>query len=229
MSRSPRLRPALAVALASTLALSACGGGGSGASGAESTTTNTTGTQTGSALDVSPCLNQTVAGRSVASLVVPDVLTLDPTKASGFPNGRTLTDPVIDLELAALFLDLRVHPVDTLAKLPLNPSGNDVPLPATFPYLGEAHGGAPAATGGSGFVFRTDAPSAYARVDRMGEPAVATALVRTAQKTAFNNDSPVDDATGKWVPEFTADLTELATALQDDFAAAGLKICAKPK
>ena len=175
---------------------------------------------------MTPCLNQKVAGRSVASLVVPDVLTLDLTQASGFPNGRKLTDPVIDLELAALFLDLSKYPVDTLAKIPLNPSGNDVPLPAGFPYLGDAHGGVPAATGGSGFVFRTDDPSAYKRVDRMGEPAVATALVRSAQKTAFNDSNPTEDATGKWVPEFTADLTDLTNALKDDFAGLQLKMCA---
>lgn len=219
-----------ALALLGALALAGCGGGSSGSTASTPTpATPTAGTVTSASLDVTPCLNQLVAGRSVASLVVPDVITLDLNKPSGFPNGRKLEDPVIDLELAALFLDLKTHAVDTLAKIPLNPSGNDLPLPGVFPYLAEAQGGTPASTGGSGFVFRTDAPSAYNRVDRMGEPAVATALVRAAQKTAFNDDSPTQDATGKWVSEFTADLTELANALQDDFAGAGLKICAVPK
>ena len=83
-----------------------------------------------------------------------------------------------------------------------------------------------AGCGGGGFVFRTDAPAAYTRVDRMGEPAVATALVRAPQKTAFNDDSPVQDATGKWVPEFAGDLTDLTNALKDDFASLNLKMCA---
>ena len=219
-------------ALTALASLAGCGGGGSGGTTAGTGSTpaaaTPTATQTPAALNVSACLNQMVAGRSVASLVVPDVITLDMNQASGFPNGRKLEDPVIDLELAALFLDLKTHAVDTLAKLPLNPSGNDKPFPGAFPYLADAQGGVPAATGGSGFAFRTDEPSAYKRVDRMGEPAVATALVRNAQKTAFNDDSPADEAGGKWAPEFTADLQGLAEALQDDFAAAKLKICATP-
>lgn len=225
------LRAALSTGV--VLLLAGCGGGG-GDSGiapkaAAVTSTAATTTTTGTSVDVTPCLTQKVAGRTVASLVVPDVLTLDMTQAPGFPNGRKLLDPVIDLELAVLFLDLSKYSPDVLAKIPLDPSGNDEPLPAGFPYLGDAHGGVPPVTGGAGFVFRTDPASSYTRVDRMGEPAVATALVRSAQKTAFNDDSPADDATGKWVPEFTADLTDLTNALKDDFAAAGLQICATPK
>lgn len=217
-------------ALAAALALSACGGGGSASPSIATAAATTTATPAVvPSLDVTPCLTQTVGGRSVASLVVPDVVTLDLSKPSSFPNGRAPADPVIDLTLAVLFLDLKTHPADTLAKLPLDPSGNDKPLPTTFPYLAEAWGGAPAATGGSGFVFRTDAPAAYTRVDRMGEPAVSTALISTANKNAYNDDSPVDDATSKWVPELSADLKALAEALQDDFAANGLKICAVKK
>ncbi|WP_156679612.1 DUF4331 family protein [Sphingomonas profundi] len=213
-------------ALAALLALTACGGGGSGGSG--STSTSSSGGQTGSALDVTPCLTQQVtATRKVADLVVPDVLQLNLAAAQGFPNGRRLSDPVVDVTLAAIFLDLKTHGADTFAKIPLNPSGNDVPLPAGFPYLAPAQGVTTVPGTGSGFVFRTDAPSAYTRVDRMGFPAVATALVRSAQKTAFNDDSPAVDITGKWVPEFTADLTELATALSDDFRGLNLTACAK--
>lgn len=183
---------------------------------------------TTAALDVSPCLNQKVAGRSVASLVVPDVVTFDPTQASGFPNGRQLQDPVIDLELAALLLDVTKNPVSTFANIPLDPSGNDKPLPGVFPFLADAWGGAPAAVGGSGFVFRTDSPSSYTRVDRMGEPAVSTALVDTADKSAYNDDNPTVDATGKWVPVFKADLTALAQALDGQLTSLGLKVCAVP-
>lgn len=211
--------------LVALFALAGCGGGGSDSA---STSSTSSGGQTGSSLDVTPCLTQQVTPtRKVADLVVPDVLQLDLAAAQGFPNGRRLNDPVIDIILAAIFLDLKVHPADTFAKIPLNPSGPDVPQPAGFPYLAPAQGVTTVAGTGSGFVFRTDAPAAYTRVDRMGFPAVATALVRSAQKTAFNDDSPAVDITGKWVPEFTADLTDLATALQDDFKALNLTTCAK--
>ena len=219
-----RFAPILAAAFA--LVLVACGGGGGGSPPAA---TPPVVTPNATELDVSPCLTQTVAGRTVASLVVPDVLTLFLNQAPGFPNGRRLDDPVIDLELAALFLDLSKVPVTVLANLPLNPGGPDRVGNGNFPYIANAHGGVPASTGGAGFVFRTDTPASYTRVDRMGEPAVATVLVRSALKTPFNDDSPSNDATGKYVPEFTADLTELATALRDDFAARGLPICAVPK
>lgn len=213
------------LALAALLALAGCGGGDGGGS---STGSTSTGGQTGSSVDVTPCLTQQVtATRKVADLVVPDVLQLNLTAAQGFPNGRRLNDPVIDVTLAALFLDLRTHGADTFAKIPLNPSGPDVPQPAGFPYLAPAQGTTTTPGTGSGFVFRTDAPSAYTRVDRMGFPAVATALVRSAQKTAFNDDSPAVDITGKWVPEFTADLTELTTALADDLKGLNLTPCAK--
>lgn len=203
--------------------LAACGGGGgTPISGSSSTPTPTT---PSTQLDVSPCLVQTVSGRTVASLVVPDVVTLDLSKPNGFPNGRQFNDPVIDLELAALLLDLKTHPVDTLAKMPLNPGVDNV-LQPNFPYIGVANGATPAAVGGGGFVFRTEDPSDYTRVDRMGEPAVATALVRSASKSAFNDDSPSADATGKWVNEFTETLRILATQLKDDFAARNLKTCA---
>ena len=207
--------------------LAGCGDGG-GTTDTPAPTPTPSPSATAAALDVTPCLTQTVAGRSVASLVVPDVLTFDPTKASGFPNGRQLQDPVVDLEIAALFLDLRTVPVDTLAKLPLDPSGNDKPLPGVFPFLADAWGGAPVA-GGSGFVFRSDPATSYTRVDRMGEPAVATVLVSTPNKTAFNDDNPTIDATGKWVPEFSTDLTGLAMALDGQLTGLGLKVCAVPK
>ena len=206
--------------------LAACGGGGGGSPNVTAPAVVTPNAQE---LDVSPCLTQMVAGRTVASLVVPEVLTLALNQAGGFPNGRRLDDPVIDLELAALFLDLRKVPVTVLASLPLNPGGPDRVGNGAFPYIADAHGGVPASTGGSGFVFRADSPGAYTRVDRMGEPAVATVLVRSAMKTAFNDDSPANDANGKYVAEFTADLTEFATALRDDFAARGLPICTVQK
>lgn len=100
------------------------------------------------------CLGQTFApGRTVASLVVPnDVLRLDLGATAGFPNGRKLADPVIDVTLAVLLL--RVNSAapgtcgmgtcspGTLAALPLNPPRNDVAGGAftdTFPYFHPPH------------------------------------------------------------------------------------------
>lgn len=201
---------------------------GCGNDGSTTTSTNPPAPPPQATVNVAPCFDQTVVpGRKVADLVVPDVVTLNLNQASGFPNGRKLNDPVVDLTLAAILLDLRIHAVDTFAKIPLNPSGPDVPQPVGFPYLAPPQGGQ-AVAGGSGFVFRTEAPSAYTRIDRMGEPAVATALVRSAQKSAFNDDNPGIDATGKWVPEFAADLTELTNELKDDLAGLKLTGCATP-
>jgi hypothetical protein len=82
------------------------------------------------------------AGTCVAQggpLILPDTLVLDFTAASGFPNGRTLEAPVIDVTLAVVLLDLSVHGADTLAGLPLNPPANDVAFMTSFPYLAEAN------------------------------------------------------------------------------------------
>jgi hypothetical protein len=205
--------------LAALVSLAACGGGSSGSHSSTPVAT--------AAVDVSPCLNQVVyEGRTVANLVVPDVLQLDMSQPSGFPNGRKLTDPVIDVTLAVLFLDLKTESAATLANLPLDPSSTGVPEPSTFPYLSPATGGAPAPGAGSGFVFRTDPATAYTRVDRMGMPAVSTALIATASKSAYNDDNPAVDATGKWVPTITADLTTLTTELIGQFRSLGLKPCA---
>jgi hypothetical protein len=95
----------------------------------------------GGTFDVIPCATQTVGngGPSVLSLVVPDTLTLDVNAPSGFPNGRRLEDPVIDVTLAVILLDLTTHAPDLLASLPLNPPSNDVQFSADFPYLAYPH------------------------------------------------------------------------------------------
>ncbi len=76
-----------------------------------------------------------------APLVIPDTLTIDSAAAAGFPNGRTLADPVIDVTLAVVLLDLGAAGQDatTLAGLPLNPAANDVPFLGAFPYLAAPH------------------------------------------------------------------------------------------
>ena len=70
-------------------------------------------------------------------LIVPDTLKINTAMAAGFPNGRKLPDPVIDVTLAVILLDLGVggQTASTLAGLPLNPPANDKPFGSTFPYL----------------------------------------------------------------------------------------------
>ena len=91
------------------------------------------------------CAGQEVAagGPTVVSLVVPDTISIDPTQPAGFPNGRRLADPVMDVTLAIILLDMTVHTPTTLAELPLNPPENDLGVEGafltTFPYLHPPH------------------------------------------------------------------------------------------
>ena len=189
----------------------------------------------GTAFNVDPCLTQFVLpGRTVAIEVIPDTLTLDPTLPSQFPNGRSLTDSVIDRTLAFLFLDLTVHGIDTLERLPLNPPANDRPFRSEFPYLALPQGNPPLDSGaGQNFQFRSDPLSAYVTVDRTGMPALATALIPLNSRNEYNDDTVTDDlskgANGefKWVPALRNSLVALTTALADDFQRAGLTMCAR--
>ena len=70
-------------------------------------------------------------------LIIPDSLLLDLTQPSGYPNGRTLTDPVVDLTLSIILLDLSVH--DPYILVGLNPVANDVAFQPSFPYLAPPH------------------------------------------------------------------------------------------
>jgi hypothetical protein len=188
-----------------------------------------TATSTPASFDVTACLNQMIPGTgfTVAQAVVPDTLTINLDAPSGFPNGRRLQDPVIDTTLAVIFLDLTTHAPDTLAKLPLNPPANDVSFRTGFPYLALRQGSPPVAdNGGATFTFRTNTAPDYVRVDRMGMPAVSTALIGSGTKTAYNDASPADDANGTVVPELAANLTELTNARADDLVGAGLTPCA---
>lgn len=93
------------------------------------------------------CLGQNYAtGATVASLVVPDdALVVTPANPVGFPNGRRLEDPVIDVTLAVLLLRLGGScgmgscTATTLASVPLNPRANDRMFLPDFPYLAPAH------------------------------------------------------------------------------------------
>lgn len=88
-----------------------------------------------------PCAPKACLGVA-GPIAVPDTLKIDPSMPSGFPNGRRLEDPVMDIILAVLLLDMEADGQDpgTLAGLPLNPAANDLPFPGTFPYLAQPHG-----------------------------------------------------------------------------------------
>ncbi len=189
-------------------------------------------TPTPTGFNVQPCFDQVIpgtGGTTVAGAVVPDTLTLNLAAASGFPNGRRLADPVIDVTLAIIFLDLRVHSPLTFANIPLNPGSNDVPFRAGFPFLAPPQGNPPlSGTSGTTFNFNNAPVAAFTRVDRMGMPAVSTALIGSAVKTAYNDANPADDATGRFVPELASTLTGLTNALADDLTALRLTPCARP-
>ena len=87
-------------------------------------------------LGLTPCATGDCVNQA-APFVVPDVIRIDPTRASGFPNGRRLTDTVIDITLALVLLDLDVHSVTTL--IGVNPTAGDLPFSGAFPYLAAPH------------------------------------------------------------------------------------------
>lgn len=82
-----------------------------------------------------------------ASFAIPDVLVVDTDDAAAFPNGRQPTEPVIDIILAVLLIDLGDYPVTLFMDLDadgtlgpaVNPLENDVENPADFPYFAPAH------------------------------------------------------------------------------------------
>lgn len=86
------------------------------------------------AANLVPCVAADCVGQA-APLVVPDTIKLDLASPAGFPNGRLLTDPVIDVTLAVVLLDLTAAGQDATSLVGLNPSANDVPFGTTFPYL----------------------------------------------------------------------------------------------
>lgn len=74
-------------------------------------------------------------------VLVPDVIRYNPDLPSSYPNGRLLTDQVVDLTIAAALLDLSApgQTLRTLADIPLNPAANDVEFESSFPYLAAPH------------------------------------------------------------------------------------------
>lgn len=227
------LNAAVTLTLVTTLAACSKGGGSSPINvvSAPTATASTTATQSPATFNVMPCLSQTLPGstRTVGDLIIPDTLTLDLSTPSGFPNGRLLSDPVIDQTLNVIFLRLSVNGPGTLASLPVNPAANDVPFRSSFPYLAAAQGSPPVSgTAGVSFNFRTDPESAFVRVDRMGMPAVATALVGSAAKNTYNDGDPSNDSALLYFPELALQLGRLTESLADDFVRLGLTPCATP-
>ena len=64
----------------------------------------------------------------------------------------------------------------------------------------------------------------YVQVDRMGMPAIATAVI--SSKDDYNFASPADDANGDFVNEIVNNVTVFHNALDDDLQGLGLTPCA---
>ena len=73
------------------------------------------------------------------------------------------------------------------------------------------------------FNFGAEAPDAFTRVDRMGMPAISTALI--ASKDGYNNANPVDDNNGAFTAEILASLEFLHTALDTQLQGLNLTPC----
>lgn len=85
-----------------------------------------------------PCLVDDCVAQA-APLVVPDTITIDLTGDAGFPNGRLPSDPVMDVTLAVILLDLAEPGQDPLTLVGLNPTQNDVMGSDDFPYFAAPH------------------------------------------------------------------------------------------
>jgi hypothetical protein len=81
-------------------------------------------------------------------------------------------------------------------------------------------------TGGGAFVFATDPPTAYTRVDRSGMPAVNTAVIPMGRKDEYNANDPADDVGGIFVDDITASVTAVHDILDVAIMGAGLTPCA---
>lgn len=73
---------------------------------------------------------------NAGSAIIPDTLKINTAAPAGFPNGRRLTDRVIDQTLSLLLLQQSGgQGINTLANIPLNPGANDKAFSTDFPYL----------------------------------------------------------------------------------------------
>lgn len=211
-----------ALSLSAGLALASCGG--------DEPATVAPPPGTAQVVSVTPCLNQIVpgTGKSVVDLVVPDTITVNLNQPSGFPNGRRLQDPVIDITLAIIFLDMNRHGPSTFVNLPLNPPVNDRPFRAQFPFLALPQGTPPLSGSDTAtqFDFVNAPASEYVRIDRTGMPAISPALIAPSRRNEYNDAGPGEDAAFVFASELTTQLQLLHEVLVDDFRAAGLTPCA---
>jgi hypothetical protein len=94
------------------------------------------------ALGVTPATFE-VAVAQAGPVVIPDTIKFDLTSPAAYPNGRTLTDPVVDITVTAVLFTLGTEdgqvPLSFLADLPLNPAVNDKEFKSEFPYLADPH------------------------------------------------------------------------------------------
>lgn len=96
---------------------------------------------------VTPPLPMDTCDDQGAPFVIPDVIEIVLDQPTGFPNGRQLEVPVMDIILAVILLDLDTHDITLFIDLDgdgvpgpsLNPLANDVPFEGDFPYLAAAH------------------------------------------------------------------------------------------
>ena len=73
-------------------------------------------------------------------LIIPDTIKIDTATAAGFPNGRLLTDPVIDVTLAVALLELTGDTTQTATSLVgTGPVANDLEFKTDFPFLADPH------------------------------------------------------------------------------------------
>ena len=85
--------------------------------------------------------------RQVIGKIIPDTLQFDLSQPDGFPNGRRFEDPTVDRILSMALLDLTTPgtcgsgpcTVFSFEQLPNNPTRNESPFLAQFPYLAAAH------------------------------------------------------------------------------------------
>jgi hypothetical protein len=74
--------------------------------------------------------NDQATAEALASVLLPDILTIDTASSAGFLNGRAPANDVIDAELG--LISGGAIPTDCI-------DSNDLPFPSTFPYLAPAH------------------------------------------------------------------------------------------
>lgn len=234
MRRTIEKIPALPL-VAAMFALSSCGSGGGTRAPEPPVVVAPTPTPTTSSLDVLPCINQTVPldrvppGTRVIDLIIPDTITIWPDRTIGFPNGRLLSDPVVDITLGVVLLDINRpgQNAASFAAIPLNPAGATKAPLTEFPFANTPNDSPALDPGtGTGFVFDTAPMSSYVQVDRMGMPAVATALILSPRKDAYSDGNVQLDTSNTYAFDLIEGLRRFSEPLQDDITARGLTSCA---